>query len=211
MANGQELLALAELHKICGKHRQPISKIRHFLNKYSDNLTGQLVRSGYAAANSNSFILTKKGLQEAQQADRAIAVLKVFCSKILGLTTKETAKHLPALLANITPDLLERYCTLVGHSYSHHSIPAGLCCTQAKAHNAETVLPLSRLPVGISARVIYIHTSQRPELLKLYDLGIHPGENIRIQQLYPAYIVAAEKGRLALDSELAKFIFVQRT
>jgi len=72
-------------------------------------------------------------------------------------------------------------------------------------------MPLSRLPVGIPALVIYVQTSQRPELLKLYELGVHPGKNIRIQQLYPAYIVTTGKGRLALDSELAKFIFVQKT
>ncbi|MDR1996916.1 MAG: ferrous iron transport protein A [Candidatus Margulisbacteria bacterium] len=145
-----------------------------------------------------------------KQLERANAVLKVFCREILGLTQKETGDFLNALLPGITPVLLERYCALIGHGYSH-KIPPGECCLQARKHNAETVLPLNRLPVGVAAQVLYVQTLQRPELLKLYDLGIHPGKTIRLQQLYPAYIAATEQGRLALDNALAKFIFVQRT
>ncbi|MDR2430709.1 MAG: ferrous iron transport protein A [Candidatus Margulisbacteria bacterium] len=207
MADAEETIVLAEMADKYGGRRQALKKVKEH---YTKDTLNRLAAQNYAQAGSAYFALTEQGLAAGRQAKRAVSVLRIFCAEILGLTQKETAGHLQTLLGGITPALLERYCTLIGHAYSH-KIPEGACCAQAKAHNAETVLPLNQLPVGVDALVIYVQTSQRPELLKLYDLGIHPGKTVRLQQLYPAYIIATEQGRLALDNTLTGFIFVQRT
>ncbi|GBR76427.1 putative ferrous iron regulator [Candidatus Termititenax persephonae] len=148
--------------------------------------------------------------KEKNNAERAAAVLKVFCKELLGLTAKKTTEYVETLLPELTPELLEKYCALIGHGYLHNIAP-GPCCEQARKYNAHTVLPLNRLPQGQTARVVYVRASQHPALLRLYELGIYPGQPLRIQQLYPTYILATEQGNIAIDGELAKFIFVAKT
>ena len=148
--------------------------------------------------------------KDKNQTERAAAVLKIFCKELLGLTAKKITEHTELLLQEMTPELLEKYCTLIGHSYPHNITP-GPCCVQAKKYNsANTVLPLSRLPQGKAARVVFVRTSQHPALLRLYELGIYPGQAVKIRQLYPTYVLATEQGNIAVDGELAKFIFVAK-
>ena len=148
--------------------------------------------------------------KEKNQTERAVAVLKVFCKELLGLTNKKATEYVDMLLPKITPELLEKYCALIGHSYLYNITP-GPCCEQTKKYNsANTVLPLNRLPQGKTAQVVFLKTSQYPALLRLYEFGIYPGQTLKIRQLYPAYILATEQGNIAIDSELAKFIFVAK-
>ena len=202
----QETKALAEIYQKLGSRKQASSTLRA---NYEKNILNILNSSGYLKHIGQFVFLSKEGLLAGQQAERIMSVLKIFCTRILGLTTSETQAHLKTLVPLLTPHLLEKYCTLIGHGYAHN-ITTGICCEQARAYNAETVLPLSRLPLNTPACVVYVQTALQPSLLKLYDLGIYPGRTIRIQQLYPAYILSTEQGKIALDNSLAKFIFVQK-
>ncbi|MDR1324183.1 MAG: FeoA domain-containing protein [Candidatus Margulisbacteria bacterium] len=144
-----------------------------------------------------------------QQNERTLAVLKVFYKELLGLTAKKAAEQAEILAAGISPEILERFCALIGHGHTHN-IPTGPCCVQAKQFNAATVLPLNRLPLGINAKVIYIRTGQDQVLARLYELGVYPGQTLRIQQLYPTYILLVDGARLAIDGRLAKLIYVEK-
>ena len=206
----QETLALAKLYQSCGTRQLALLKASELLDKHGKNILDGLADNGYAQIRSAQVALTKKGLEAGRQAARSLAVLTIFGTEILGLTNREAQLHLETILPGLTPYLLEKYCTRIGHAYTHE-ILAGVCCKQAKKTHAETVLPLNRLPLNTAASVVYVRTALQPSLLKLYDLGIYPGQTIRLEQLYPAYIVSTEQGKVALDSTLAKFIFVQKS
>jgi len=203
----QKLKALAEIYKKLGTRKSASSTLRA---NYEKGVIGALTSCDFLKNSGSSVFLSKEGLLAGKQAERTIAVLKIFCTKILGLTTQETQIYLQELVPHLTPHLLEKYCSLIGHGHAHN-ITTGVCCEQARIYNAETVMPLSRLPLNTPASVVYVQTALQPSLVKLYDLGIHPGRTIRIKQLYPAYILSTEQGKVALDSALAKFIFVQKT
>ena len=69
---------------------------------------------------------------------------------------------------------------------------------------------LSSLPAATRARVVLITSDLRDRSDQLASLGISAGSEIELLQRSPAYVVQAGETRIALDDEIARYIFVQR-
>lgn len=69
---------------------------------------------------------------------------------------------------------------------------------------------LSLLPTGSRARVVMIGPELRERSGRLASLGLAAGSEFHLLQRVPAFILLADETRLAVDSEVARQIFVQR-
>jgi len=73
------------------------------------------------------------------------------------------------------------------------------------------VLPLSDAEIGTNAKIVYILPSLELRLSKLTNLGVIPGNKIHIKQKSPAFVITIEESTIAIDSDVAKEIFVIKT
>lgn len=202
-------LALASLYKVTKNKNFSLTKARLFLEKkYDKNIISQLTGKDLLEKDKNAIRLTSLGLDTALFTIRTLAVLRLFCTEILALSQKEADRYIHNIFFAITPYILEKYCTLIGHA--HKGIPAGECCTRAKLQTTEQVIPLSQLPINTLSSILYVKTATKTAMLKLFELGMYPGKNIRIHQLYPTYIVLLDQEEIALDQETAMAIFVKK-
>lgn len=209
MLTYEQYLATASLYKAIKNKNFSINKARLFLEKkYDKSILSQLTSKELLEKDRNSLRLTAFGLDTANFTIRAFAVLRIFCTEILALSQKEADTYIQNIFLSITPYILEKYCTLIGHA--HKGIPAGECCNRAKLQTSEQVIPLSLLPINTSSVIMYIKTATKTSMLKLFELGLYPGKTIRIHQLYPTYIVLLDQEEIALDQETATAIFVKK-
>jgi len=68
----------------------------------------------------------------------------------------------------------------------------------------------SRLRLGESATVAFIHTPRHAYLQRLHGFGLAPGRRIRLRQTRPALVTQVGETELALDTKAGHEIFVKR-
>jgi Mn-dependent DtxR family transcriptional regulator/Fe2+ transport system protein FeoA len=203
--------ALAEIYKRIKDKKYSVTRIQIILNGkgYNKNNLTQLANQDLLEKTTKTIMLTKKGLETAYHTYRTFAVLGIFCQEILGLSRKEAEEHIQDIFFSINNYLLEKYCALIGHAIANN-IPRGNCCTRAEIETSEQVIPLSKLPLNTSATLMYIKTPTQGSIQKIFDLGLYPGQTIKIFQHYPIYIVQVDKGEVALEQAAANNIFVKK-
>ena len=90
-------------------------------------------------------------------------------------------------------------------------IPPGECCKRYKKEISPLVLPLTAAEIGTEAKIVYILPSLKLRLSKLTNLGVIPGNIIRLKQKSPAFVISVEESTIAIDSDVAGEIFVLKT
>jgi len=73
------------------------------------------------------------------------------------------------------------------------------------------VYPLHALRAGQTGKILYITTDIHKRLDNLMNLGITPGNYIKVHQTHPAFIVQVGETDIALDREICGQIFVRQT
>ncbi|HAS16383.1 MAG TPA: hypothetical protein DCR39_00390 [Nitrospiraceae bacterium] len=105
-------------------------------------------------------------------------------------------------------------CTFLGHppTCPHgRPIPKGDCCRKFSLEVKPLVGSLTDLQVGEEVKIVFISTKYHARLDRLSSLGIIPGNIIKLHQKQPTYVIRIGETELALDSDLAKDIFVKKT
>ena len=96
-------------------------------------------------------------------------------------------------------DWLERLFR--GGSRATTALPAG------EAHPVQT---LDHLRPGETARVLKVSAADTPMLMKLSQLGLVPGAEVKIQQSRPAAVVRVGETTVALQRAVARAVHVRR-
>jgi len=63
--------------------------------------------------------------------------------------------------------------------------------------------------VGATAIVAYLVTGSHPHIHKLLSLGVVPGTPVRLHQKSPSFVVNVNETQIALDSDIARQIYVR--
>jgi len=111
----------------------------------------------------------------------------------------------------VSPELIDGVCTLLGHPKEcPHGlpIPEGKCCKSRATMACSSVIPLTDLQVGQSARVAYVNCRNDQRLHKMDGLYIRPGIVVKLHQTYPSYVIECEGANIALDKEIVSNICV---
>jgi DtxR family Mn-dependent transcriptional regulator len=106
-----------------------------------------------------------------------------------------------------------KVCTMLNHpSTCPHGkpIPPGECCAQARAEGDLGIVPLTEFKSGQDGEIAYIQTGDNKKMQKLMAMGVLPGNKITLVQSFPSYIFRVGYSEFAIDTNLAREIFVRK-
>ena len=106
-----------------------------------------------------------------------------------------------------------KVCTMLNHPATcphGKPIPPGDCCEEARRSGDLGVVPLTVLKSGQEGDIAYIQTEDSKKMQKLMAMGVLPGNRILLMQAFPSYIFRVGFSEFAIDSAMAREIFVRR-
>lgn len=106
-----------------------------------------------------------------------------------------------------------KVCTMLNHPTTcphGKPIPPGECCDQARAQGDLGIVPLTEFKSGQEGEIAYILTEDNKKMQKLMAMGVLPGNKITLVQSFPSYIFRVGYSEFAIDTNLAKEIFVRK-
>ena len=106
-----------------------------------------------------------------------------------------------------------KVCAMLNHPATcphGKPIPPGECCEEARTKGDLGVVPLTELRAGEEGEIAYIQTEDDKKMQKLMAMGVLPGNRIVLIQTFPSYIFRVGFSEFAIDSAMAKEIFVRR-
>jgi DtxR family transcriptional regulator, Mn-dependent transcriptional regulator len=106
-----------------------------------------------------------------------------------------------------------KVCTMLNHPATcphGKPIPPGECCEEARKSGDLGVVPLTELKSGEEGDIAYIQTEDSKKMQKLMAMGVLPGNRILLMQAFPSYIFRVGYSEFAIDSAMAREIFVRR-
>lgn len=186
---------------------------KSILSKVKDDFLEELVKEGYVLADKNAVKLTVVGEARAKDIIRRQRLAERLLIDVLEIGRKEMDSSACEIEHILSKEVEESICTLLGHPKEcphGHAIPAGECCEKAKERIESIVIPLTRLSPGETGRIVYVLTRKHPQLHKLMSLGIVPGVELSVHQVFPSFVIKVEETQLALEKEIAKEIYVKR-
>ena len=106
-----------------------------------------------------------------------------------------------------------KVCTMLNHPTTcphGKPIPAGECCAEARAQGDLGVVPLTEFKSGQEGEIAYIQTEDSKKMQKLMAMGVLPGNRIVLVQSFPSHIFRVGFSEFAIDTNLAREIFVRK-
>jgi len=106
-----------------------------------------------------------------------------------------------------------KVCTMLNHPTTcphGKPIPSGDCCAEARQSGDLGVVPLTELKPGEEGEIAYILTEDSKKMQKLMAMGVLPGNRIILMQSFPSYIFRVGFSEFAIDTAMAREIFVRR-
>ncbi len=106
-----------------------------------------------------------------------------------------------------------KVCAMLNHPTTcphGKPIPPGECCRQARAEGDLGIVALTELKSGEGGEIAYIQTDDNKKMQKLMAMGVLPGNKIVLTQSFPSYIFRVGYSEFAIDTNLAREIFVRK-
>ncbi len=202
---------LEELWHLYEENKDSLCVFKNLMGEeYNDQLLQELVTEGLVRLDevNERISLTRKGEAAARKLIRAHRLAERMLNDVLGGDFEKAACEFEH---TITPELVDSICILLGHPRKcphGMSIPKGECCRNSLRVANSSVVPITELKVGETAKIAYVNCKNDSQLHKLDGLHIRPGVYIKLHQNYPAYVVECENSNIALDDHVAANISV---
>ncbi len=183
------------------------------VEEYNPKIVDELVAEELVELNKGEtkIMLTPNGIDYARRIIRSHRIAERLVYDVLGSDFESGACEFEHIVA---PELVDSICILLGHPREcPHGmpIPEGECCKHAAKTADNSVIPLSKLDVGQTARIAYVYCASERQLQKLDNLQIRSRTLVKLHQVYPSYVIACEGANIALDKEIVDSIFVWKT
>ncbi|MDH5720842.1 MAG: metal-dependent transcriptional regulator [Spirochaetia bacterium] len=162
----------------------------------------------FAKKNQNKVKLTSKGVKKAEAVVRAFRLGMRFMTDVLGISVKNAEKAADLMEHLVETETLDALCTFMGHPASSpagEKMPSGDCCRRKLTSVQPLSVKLTALQPGEKALVKYI---QNPESF-LSNMGVIPGETIKLLEKRPSAVIEVGSTTLALDKKAAEHIYVK--
>jgi len=187
--------------------------IKRFLESINEDISGALINEGYVVIEKDIVKFNDKGESKARDIIRRSRLAERLLMDVLEVGRREVDSSACAFEHILSKEVEESICTLLGHPREcpHGlSIPTGACCEKAKGLIESIVIPLTRLKIAETGKIVYVLTREHPQLHRLMSFGIVPGARIKLHQIKPLVIIQIEETQVALEEEIAKEIFVKK-
>ncbi len=106
-----------------------------------------------------------------------------------------------------------KICTMLNHPKTcphGKPIPPGECCEDARSKGDLGIVTLTEFKSGQAGEIAYIQSEDSKKMQKLMAMGVLPGNRITLMQSFPSYIFRVGYSEFAIDSELAREIFIRK-
>ena len=156
--------------------------------------------------------LTETGQKKAMSIIRRHRLAERLLNDILGVSDEVFERGACQFEHFINEDITASICTLLGHpTVCPHgkNIPPGECCSHTKRRLQPVFGPLSRLRTGIKAKVVYISSGSQESVDFLSSIGVVPGLTFTVHHRKPSFVIRFGETQLALDDDIAKYIYVR--
>ncbi len=167
---------------------------------------------GLITQTGQEVFLTKKGDRLAEEIIRRHRLAERLLKDLLQLDEEQYEKMACEFEHILNPTVTDSVCTFLGHppSCPHDlPIPRGDCCKTYKRDIKPLVRPLVDLDIGESGKITYITTLLHKRIDRLSALGVIPGNNIKLHQKKPSFIIQIDETNIALENSIAAEIYVQ--
>lgn len=174
----------------------------------------ELTRQALIEIRDHRVYLRPEGRKEGEKMIRRHRLAERLMMDILdirGQTGDEKACQFEHLLREGVDSKL---CAILNHPETcphGKAIPPGDCCLEARARGDLGVVPLTELKAREQGEIAYLQTGDNRKLEKLMALGVLPGNRIELIQTFPSYIFRVGFSEFAIDTAMAKEIFVRRS
>ena len=177
-----------------------------------DEIVGEMTAEGDVARDGDKLSLTDQSRERASQIIRRHRLAeRLFCD-VFGLEERSWEASACSFEHILDTRVVESVCAFLGHPpVCPHGkpIPPGRCCTNNKAPIEPLVNPLNLLKVGQSGRIVFITPRTKRVLSRLASYGVVPGSELTLKQRYPSYIIHVDQTDVAIESDIAKEIFIR--
>lgn len=175
---------------------------------FHPELIDELRKEGTVEAADDYVALTEKGKEYTRQLIRSHRLAERLVHDVLGVEYEKGACEFEHII-NI--DLVDSICTLLGHPREcPHGmpIPEGECCRQQTQTVESSVVPITQIEVGDSAKIAYVYAKNDQQMHKLDNLLVRPGVLIKLHQRHPSFVIECENTVIAIDEQVAANIYV---
>jgi len=206
-----ELLEL--LHHLHEKHQIDLRSLHEHQPEISEESLHRLKEHGLITFTPDRLELTEEGLRRAEQIIRRHRLAERLLTDVLHMSLSDAELGACEFEHVVAEEIADSICTLLGHPETcpHGSpIPRGACCLNAAKQVTSAIVPLTDVPLGVWARVAHVSSFGDERQHQLTHFGIVPGARVRVHQRKPAYVVALEGRRLAMEESVARSISVWR-
>lgn len=173
----------------------------------------ELTDAAFIELKEGRVYLRPEGKEEGRKIVRRFRLaerLMMDVFNIRGEAAKEKACQFEHLL---NEGVDTKVCTMLNHPATcphGKPIPPGECCIEAQRSGNLGVVPLTELKPNEEGEIAYIQTEDNKKMQKLMAMGVLPGNRIRLLQTFPSYIFTVGFSEFAIDTNMAREIFVRR-
>jgi DtxR family transcriptional regulator, Mn-dependent transcriptional regulator len=178
-----------------------------------DSVFRELTDLALIDAKEGRITLRPEGKEEGRKIVRRFRLAERLMMDVFNIRG-ETAREKACQFEHLFNEGVDtKVCTLLNHpSTSPHGkpIPPGECCIEAQRTGNLGVVPLTELKPNEEGEIAYIQTEDNKKMQKLMAMGVLPGNCIRLIQTFPSYIFSVGYSEFAIDTSMAREIFVRR-
>ncbi len=179
----------------------------------TDGLIEVLLKEGLAVVENDIIKPIGRGRELAKGLIRRHRLAERLFTDVFDLAKDAVEEDACKMEHILSEELTDSVCTFLGHppTCPHDKpIPRGECCKKYRVDVQPVVVRLSDFEVGQSAKILFITPSEASGIGRLSSIGIIPGTVIKLVQKRPSIVLQVDETTIAIDSELAKEIFVKK-
>lgn len=177
-----------------------------------DPAMAALRQQGWVEEREGTVRLTPEGERMAASVIRRHRLAERLLADVLQVSPASMIASVCDFEHLLRLEVEQRVCTLLGHPTTcphGFPIPPGPCCLEARRSDLRLVVPLSEMRPQEKGIVAYLAATQQQDLQKLTALGVLPGQKVRLLRRFPAYVFEMGHSQYAVDTELARHIYVR--
>jgi DtxR family transcriptional regulator, Mn-dependent transcriptional regulator len=173
----------------------------------------ELTSLAYIEVKEGRVFLRQEGKEEGRRTIRRHRLAERLMMDVLNIRGESGEERACQFEHLLNEEVDAKVCTMLNHPTTcphGKPIPPGECCDEAKKKGDLGVVPLTELKSGEEGAIAYIQTEDDKKMQKLMAMGVLPGNRIILIQSFPSYIFRVGFSEFAIDSAMAREIFVRR-
>jgi len=179
----------------------------------SDPAYGELASQAYIEIKGNRLYFRPEGREEGRRTIRRHRLAERLMMDVLNIRGESGDEKACQFEHLLNEGVDSKVCAMLNHPATcphGKAIPPGECCEEARKSGDLGVVPLTELKPGEEGDIAYIQTADSKKMQKLMAMGVLPGNRILLMQAFPSYIFRVGFSEFAIDSAMAREIFVRR-